>query len=103
VLSPSMSQLSDQLRSRIVVWRYEQQKSATEIAELAGCSESTVYNILRLHRDYGQTTNPFARPRGRPRALDMADMNYLTSLLDVNPGLYLDELQQKLYDARDVD
>lgn len=30
-------------------------------------------------------------------------MNYLSSLLDANPGLYIDELQHKLYEARDID
>ncbi|KAJ7088712.1 hypothetical protein C8R44DRAFT_649263 [Mycena epipterygia] len=41
--------------------------------------------------------------RGRPRLLDIGDTNYLASILDANPGLYLDELQARLLDARDVD
>ncbi|KAJ7812919.1 hypothetical protein B0H14DRAFT_2523183 [Mycena olivaceomarginata] len=96
-------QLTSQLRDRIISWRYEHHKTAAEIAELAGCSERTVYNVLRWYRDYGQTSNPHARSRGRPRLLDMGDLNYLTALLDANPGLYLDELQACLLDARHVD
>ncbi|KAJ7635762.1 hypothetical protein DFH06DRAFT_902259, partial [Mycena polygramma] len=96
-------QLSEQLRNRIVAWRYEQSKTAREISELVGCSERTVYNVLRLDREFGQTSNPYARLRGRPRALDMGDMNYLSSILDANPGLYLDELQMRLLDDRNVE
>ncbi|KAJ7106873.1 hypothetical protein C8R43DRAFT_861280, partial [Mycena crocata] len=96
-------QLSAQLRERIIVWRFEQHMKAAEIATLAGCSESTVYNVLRFHRDYEQTSNPHARSRGRPRLLDIGDLNYLSALLDASPTLYLDELQQKLFDARGVD
>jgi transposase len=95
--------LVSELRDRILVWRYEQNKPAEEIAELAGCSERTVYNILRNEREYGQTTNPHAQHRGRPRALNMGDLDYLSALLDATPTLYLDELQQKLWDARAVD
>ena len=31
---------------------------AKEIAALAGCSLSTVYEVLRLHREYGTVNNP---------------------------------------------
>jgi transposase len=75
---------------------------ALEIAELAGCSERTVYNILHLHREFGQVTNPYARSPGRPRALDMHAMNYISSLLEANLVLYLDEIQDNLC-ALDID
>ncbi|KAF7341824.1 Transposase domain-containing protein [Mycena sanguinolenta] len=95
--------LAPQLRERIVAWRYEQRKPVDEIAELAGCSESTVYEILRNYRDFGQTNNPYAQRRGRPRALDMGDISYLSSVLDANPTLYLDEIQELLWENREVD
>ncbi|KAJ6473088.1 hypothetical protein C8R45DRAFT_756331, partial [Mycena sanguinolenta] len=95
--------LVSELRDRILVWRYEQGKPPAEIAELAGCSERTVYNILQNEREFGQTTNPHARCAGRPRALDMGDIDFLSALLDATPTLYLDELQEKLWDARGVD
>ncbi|KAG1888234.1 hypothetical protein F4604DRAFT_1916155 [Suillus subluteus] len=69
--------LSPQLRERIVAWRYEHGKSAREIAELADCSERTIYDILRLHRDFGQTSNPFARQNARPRSLELDDIHYI--------------------------
>ena len=89
-------QISTQLKERIVFWRYEQHKKAPEIAQLAGCAESTVYEILRLYRDYGQITNPHHRHRGRPRTLDEGDMQYIYSILEANPTLYVDEIQQSL-------
>ncbi|KAG1884164.1 hypothetical protein F4604DRAFT_1920011 [Suillus subluteus] len=89
--------LSPQLRERIVAWRYEHGKSAREIAELADCSERTIYDILRLHRDFGQTSNPFARQNARPRSLELDDIHYIYSILEANPGLYIDEIQQQLH------
>lgn len=94
--------LNDQLRSRIVAWRHSDNKTIAECAALAGCSESTVYTVLRNYRDYGQTSNPFNRPRGRPRTLDQGDLTYITSILEANPVLYLDEIQDRLLEARDV-
>lgn len=95
--------LGDQLKERMVEWRYVHNKSASEIAELAGCSERTVYTVLRNHRDYQQTGNPFARTRGRARILDQGDITYVTSLLQANPTLYLDEIQERLAEARGVE
>ena len=92
-----------EMRKAMVRWRFEQHKTALEIAVLSGCSERTVYEVLRLHRDYGQVTNPFARTRGRPRILDNGDMEYIHALLQANPVLYLDELQEQLFAARDKD
>ncbi|KAH7903730.1 hypothetical protein BJ138DRAFT_980463, partial [Hygrophoropsis aurantiaca] len=95
--------LSEQLRQRIVVWRYDERLSISRIATLAGCSERTVHNILRLEFEYGQVTNPLTRPRGRPRALQQEDLNFITSILDANPTLYTDEIQEQLLDSRGVD
>jgi transposase len=96
-------QISQQLRERIVIWRYEEHKKASEIALLAGCAESTIYEILRLYRDFGQVNNPYCRQRGRPRTLEQGDMHYIHSILEANPTLYVDEIQQQLFEVRDVD
>ena len=95
--------LSRELRERIIVWHYEPHKKAPEIATLAGCTVHTVYNVLALHRDFGSIDNPFARTRGRSRALDIGDMNYLASLLNAHPKIYLDELQADLASTRDLE
>ncbi|KIK73506.1 hypothetical protein PAXRUDRAFT_61712, partial [Paxillus rubicundulus Ve08.2h10] len=87
----------------VVTWRYEGQKSIAEIAELAGCSECIVFKILRLHRDFGHVNNPFARCRGRPRSLDQHDLMYIRSILNTNPSLYLDEIQEQLLTTRGIE
>jgi transposase len=88
--------LSDEMRQCIIVWHHEEHLSASDIHTLAGCSLRTVYNILQFHRDYGTVDNPFARPHGGVRTLDMGDVNYLASIIDAHPKIYLDELQQEL-------
>jgi len=98
----NMPHLSTELRELIVVWRHEQDKSVLQIAELADCSSSTVYEVLRLHREYGTASNPNAHARGRPRVLDTAAKDYIASLLEANPVLYLDEIQERLYEAQDI-
>jgi transposase len=55
-----MLQLSLQLQEHIIAWHYEQNKTALEIAELTGCCEHTVYNVLQSHNEFGQVTNPYA-------------------------------------------
>jgi hypothetical protein len=35
--------------------------------------------------------------------LDQGDTNYIYSILEANPGLYVDEIQQKLFEAQNVD
>jgi transposase len=95
--------LSNEMRQRIITWHYEQHISASDIHTLAGCSLRTVYNILQFHRDYGTVDNPFAGPRGGVRCFDMGDMNYLASIIDARPKIYLDELQQELLLHRNIE
>jgi transposase len=87
----------------MVVWHSEFGKTDSEIAALAGCSEWTIREILRLHREYGVVQNPHVQPRGHRHSLATADLNYLSSILNVNPCLYLDELQSWLATDRDID
>ena len=81
---------------------YEHGREVSEIASLAGCTERTIYNVLRLHRDFGQVHNPSARTQGHPRTLDQQDILYIKSLLDANPCLYLDEIQEQLLDTHGI-
>lgn len=97
------ARLSEDLCRRIVAWRLEDGFEVEDIAVLAACSVRTVYNVLALYRDFNAVHNPHARQRGRPRALTTNDTSYLHSLLRADPTLYLDELQERLYQARDVD
>ena len=91
------------MHEAMVHWRFEQHKTTLEISQLAQCSEQTVYEVLQLHRDYSQITNPFACSRGCPCILDNGDVKYIYALLWANPMLYLDELQEQLLFAWDRD
>jgi hypothetical protein len=56
--------LDQQLRERIVAWRFDDEKPAREIAALANCSETTVYDVLHLHHMFSTVTNPYHRQQG---------------------------------------
>ena len=90
-----------EMREAMVRWRFEEHMTALQISILAGCSERTVYEVLRLHWDCGQVTNPFTCSRGRPCVLENGDVEYIYALLQANPALYLDELQEQLFSVRD--
>ena len=87
----------------MVHWRFEQHMTALQISILAGCSEQTVYKVLQLHWDYGQVTNPFTCTRGQHRILENGDIEYIHALLQANPALYLDELEEQLFSVQDKD
>lgn len=74
-----------------------------DIVRLSKRSKRAVQNILATYRDYGQPINPFTRPRGRKRILERDDLNYLDGILVAEPALYLDEIQDKLREMRDVE
>ena len=83
-----------EMHEAMVHWWFEQHKTAFKISKLADCSEQIVYNILQLHQDYGQITNPFACSRGHPHILDNGNVEYVHALLQANPTLYLDDLHE---------
>ena len=45
--------LSTKQRELIVDWRHNQGKVVDECAQLAACSQQTVYGILSLYHDHG--------------------------------------------------
>jgi hypothetical protein len=49
------------------------------------------------------TINPFIQTHGRRRTLDRDDLNLIHSIPCVEPGLYLDEIHNKLRTFRDVE
>ena len=96
-------QVSLELYERIVAWRHELHMSINDIVHLSNCCEKTVHNVLRTYRDYNGFTRPFTQPHGRRRLLDRHDLNYLEAVLHAEPGLFLDELQEKLRTMRDIE
>ena len=94
--------ISDDLKERIITWYYTDNKTMEEIRDLARCSIGLISNVIRNYREYGEVRNPFTRRAGRPRSLSDEDMAFIQTLIDANPSLYLDEIQQRLYDIREV-
>ena len=70
---------------------------------MAGCSISTIANILMYHHMYGTLTPPFQHYMGWPCLLDQEDYAYIDTLLDQEPTIYLDEIQDKLMEDHDID
>lgn len=48
-------------------------------------------------------SNPFARQSGRRHVLNTGDLNYLASLIEAKPKIFLDELQEQLLEVRNAD
>lgn len=92
--------LSKDLRDRVVRWRLEDGKTYHELAKLAGCSIGTINNILHYHYEFGQSTNPFNRRPGPAPLLNAEDMAFIDELLEREPCLFLDELQDRLEEGR---
>jgi transposase len=95
-------QVSLELRKRIVAWRYDLNMSIKDIVSLSNRCDKTVRNVLKTYRDYNDFTQPFTQLR-RKRQLDRDDLNYLEGILCAEPGLFLDELQEKLRTVRDIE
>ncbi|KAG1879068.1 hypothetical protein F4604DRAFT_1998656, partial [Suillus subluteus] len=74
-----------------------------EIAQLAGCSRRSIYKILTLHQDFGQTRNPFVHRHDKPHTLNQQDLSFITSILNANPFLFLDKIQEQLLEAWNVE
>ncbi|TFK78756.1 hypothetical protein K466DRAFT_465982, partial [Polyporus arcularius HHB13444] len=92
--------LQQQLRERIVHWHYNDNFSVDDIAQLAGCGKTAVYDVLERFRETGDV-KPGASP-GRPRILSREDIDFIASIVDDNPVIFLDEIQQKLEDSRGI-
>ncbi|OJA18288.1 hypothetical protein AZE42_05881 [Rhizopogon vesiculosus] len=73
--------LGEQLRERIATWRFQERKTVAEIDRLAGCREIHLPDVL-----VGPTPN-------------QQDLAFISSLLDANPSLFLDEIQERLVET----
>ena len=95
--------LSKDLRDRVVHWRIQNEWSCRKLADMAGCSIGTVANILMYHHMYGTSTNPYRPRTGWPHLLDQDNCAYVDALLDWEPTIYLDEIQDKLMGQSELD
>ena len=94
--------LSDDLKILIVNWYFEEGLTYREIRDRAQCSIGLISKVLRNYEDFGQVVNPFSKRTGRPPMIEDGDIQYISSLLDANPILYLDKIQQRLHSARNI-
>ena len=58
---------------------------------------------MQYQQLYGQSTNPFSQRPGRPRILDHTDIDFLDRLLQRQPSIYLDEIQERFRDDRGIE
>ncbi|KAG2055022.1 hypothetical protein BDR06DRAFT_1046708 [Suillus hirtellus] len=66
--------------------------TAREILECVGFSRRTFLQICKLYRETGDIVKPRSEYIGRPRALNIEDVAYLTELVQHRPDWFLDEL-----------
>jgi transposase len=94
--------VSEDLKARIPILRYEHGYSVKNICLLLDVKKSMVYQILTYHRTYGVTSNPHRRASHRQRILSPVDVEFIRSLLSQQHTLYLDEIQTELRLRRNV-
>jgi len=79
-LSPTPMALtcSKDLRGQVVKWCEEYGYSYKKLAELAGCSNGTISNILQYQQLYSQSTHPFSQCPGRTQIFYHTDVALFT-------------------------
>jgi transposase len=94
--------LSDDLKMRIVSWYFEDGLTYREICDRANCSIGLISKVMSNYSVHGRVTNPFSKRTGRPTKIQDGDVEYISSLIEANPVLYLDEIQHRLLSTRGV-
>ncbi|KAI0699017.1 hypothetical protein BC835DRAFT_1259572, partial [Cytidiella melzeri] len=94
--------LSQQLRELILSWAIVDKLPISDIVDLAGCSKATVYKFFLIILGVWRGWSPFVHPRSCNRAPHTDNLNFILSLVEANPALYLDKIQTHLLDTQDV-
>jgi transposase len=84
-ISPDLKLAAVRLHERGVL-------TTREILECVGFSRRTFLRICKLYRETGDVIKPRSEYIGRPRALNIEDVAYLTELVQHRPDWFLDEL-----------
>lgn len=94
--------VSNDLKARIPVLRYQQGLSVKEICQLLGIKKTLVYKTLQYHHSHGSIHRTIACPsrQGRRRILDAHDISFIRSLLSQKHTIYVDEIQEQLLTRR---
>ena len=77
--------------------------SIDDTIRLSNRRDKIVHNVLKTYQDHNEFMQPFTQPRGHKRLLNCDDLNYLEAILHAKPGLFLDELQEKLCIVQDIE
>jgi transposase len=88
--------ISMNLKKHIVCWYHNEQMTMEEIAELASVSVGLVSKFINLHRHYNQVTDPYTLWNACPSYFNLGDKKYLGTIIEANPSLYLDEIQERI-------
>lgn len=97
-----MHQLSDDLHAQVPVMFWDQNVSVKNICSYLGMKKLLVYRILTQYQDLGQP-KPALHVQGHPSVLNETNIHFLSSLIDLHPCLYLDEIQAKLEKSHRID
>jgi len=92
--------VSKDLKARIPVLFYQQGLKVKDICGLLGIKKTLVYQTLSYSRAYGTPYNSHPCKTGRHRKLSQGDVKFITALLNQRHTIYLDEIQERLYDER---
>ena len=97
------AQLSEDLKKRIVKWYFEDGLTYRDIRDQGNVSLGLISNTIRNYCAFHEVNNSFQRCTGWPSYLNNEDMAFIESTLIANPSIYLDELQKRLYDTRNLE
>ncbi|KAF5317766.1 hypothetical protein D9619_012502 [Psilocybe cf. subviscida] len=94
--------VSPDLKARIPVLKHAHGYTVQEIVSILGVQKTLVYETLKSFSLHGVASRPAVRSGGRTRFLHHDDINFVKSVLEQDPTLYLDELQDQLLARRGV-
>jgi len=100
--TPMALTCSKDLRGRVVKWCEEYGYSYKKLAELAGCSNGTISNILQYQQLYSQSTHPFSQCPGTTQIFYHTDVAFIYRLLQRQHSIHLDEVQAKFREDRRI-
>ncbi|KAJ6542875.1 hypothetical protein B0H19DRAFT_896878, partial [Mycena capillaripes] len=99
---PPCATVSADLKARIPVLFFDQDKSVAQICHLLGVKKTLVYTCLDNHTKYRHAHHPLSHRSAQPRHLTSVNIKYIEALLEQSHTIYLDELQEKLLTQRGV-
>ena len=94
---------SQDLKSRIPILFYEQDFTVKEICKILRIQKTLAYSSLTYFRTYGITHNSHTHHKtGQRRLLHPTNINFVASLIKQRHTIYLDEIQDQLFQHREV-